>query len=469
MMRSLYSGVSGLQNHQIRMDVIGNNISNVNTTGFKKGRVNFHDLLSQTIQGAARPTEEVGGVNPKQVGLGVAIASIDTIHTQGSLQTTGVKSDLALQGEGFFVLRDGDEEFYTRDGVFSVDQEGYLVNPANGFYVQGWQAQEVDGLTIINTSARQEDLFIPIGSKDPAAETTEVHLASNLSKVTPVIPPGATQAEIINGTWSVEYDVYDAFGSTHALRIDFTRIAGLANQWLGTVSIDEEADIPVTQTISVGGIASADAQTFVLEFDNNGTLLSISNPEGGLANTGDLAVQIGFEVPETSIPVDPATGLPTGPVIQNFNLNLGTVGSVLDSMTQFDSESSTKVYEQNGYGMGYMNDYRIDRSGIITGIFSNGNIRELGQVALASFVNPGGLEKEGENNYRQTINSSIPNIGHAGSAGKGSIIAGTLEMSNVDLAEQFTDMIVTQRGFQANSRTIQTSDQMLQEILTLKR
>ncbi len=469
MMRSLYSGVSGLQNHQIRMDVIGNNISNVNTTGFKKGRVNFHDLLSQTIQGAARPTEEVGGVNPKQVGLGVAVASIDTIHTQGSLQTTGVKSDLAVQGEGFFVLRDGDQEFYTRDGVFSVDRDGFLVNPANGFYVQGWQAEDVAGQSIINTSSRQEDLLIPVGTKDPASETTEVYLASNLSKVTPVIPPGATDAELLNGTWTVEYDIYDSFGSTHALRIDFTRVAGVANQWLGTVSVNQDSEIPVDQTVAINGIQSIDNQTFLLEFDNNGTLLSASNPEGGLVNTGDVSVQIGFVVPESSIPIDPATGLPGGPEIQNLNLNLGTIGSVLDSMTQFDSSSSTKVYEQNGYGMGYMNDYRIDRSGIITGIFSNGNTRELGQIALGSFVNPGGLEKEGENNYRQTINSGLANIGYAGSAGKGSIIAGTLEMSNVDLAEQFTDMIVTQRGFQANSRTIQTSDQMLQEILTLKR
>jgi len=143
MMRSLYAGVSGLQNHQIRMDVVGNNISNVNTTGFKKGRVEFQDLLYQQMSGSARPTTEVGGVNPKEVGLGMSVASIDTIHTQGSLQTTGVGTDLAIQGQGFFLLKDGEKAFYTRAGDFGVDQAGTLVNPANGMRVQGWMARDV--------------------------------------------------------------------------------------------------------------------------------------------------------------------------------------------------------------------------------------------------------------------------------------------------------------------------------------
>ena len=468
MMRSLYSGVSGLQNHQTRMDVIGNNISNVNTTGFKRGRVNFQDLISQMIHGAARPNERVGGVNPKQVGLGMNIASIDTIHTQGALQLTGVKSDLAVQGEGFFVLREGKRTLYTRAGVFGVDKDGNLVNPANGFRVQGWRAQKVGNEIFINPSSRVEDIVIPIGSKDPAVLTTEVFLASNLNKNTPLIPPGATEKEILEGTWTVEHDIYDAFGNTHTLRIDFTRVAGAPNQWLGTVNFNPDQE-PVVQTVTVGGVQSADTSTFVVEFDNNGTLLSVANPEGGLLNEGPLTVQVGFDVPQTSIVVDPVTGLPIGPVHQVMNLNLGEVGSFTRSTTQYASASSTKVFDQNGYAMGYMNDYRIDQNGIITGVFSNGNIRDLGQIALATFVNPGGLEKEGETNFSQTINSGLADIATVGVAGKGKIIAGTLEMSNVDLAEQFTDMIVTQRGFQANSRTIITSDQMLQEIIALKR
>ena len=168
MMRSLFAGVSGMQNHQTRMDVIGNNVSNVNTTGFKRGRVNFQDMISQQLSGAAAPTTEVGGVNPKEVGLGVTTASIDTIFTQGNLQSTGVSTDIAIQGNGFFVLKNGEETFYTRAGTFGVDKDGTLVNPANGLRVQGYMARELNGEMVINTAGYTEDLIIPVGSKDPA-------------------------------------------------------------------------------------------------------------------------------------------------------------------------------------------------------------------------------------------------------------------------------------------------------------
>lgn len=470
MMRSLYAGVSGLQNHQTRMDVIGNNISNVNTTGFKRGRVNFQDLISQMMQGPARPGERVGGINPQQVGLGMQVATIDTLHTQGSLQTTGIKSDLAIQGEGFFILRAGDESYYTRAGAFGVDAEGFLVNPANGMRVQGWLAETVDGQTMINSSARAEDLIVPVGSKDPAQATTEVFLASNLNKNTPLIPDDATAAQIREGTWTVEYDIYDSFGTNHTLRVDFTRNPDAENQWIATVAINPELDEAIPQQIAVGGVESLDGESFIVEFSNDGTLQSVQNPEGGLVNTDEVGVQITFDVPATSIPLDPETGLPAdGPQTQVFDLNLGRVGAFVDSMTQYASASSTKIFNQNGFPMGYLEDYRVDQSGVITGVYSNGNNRAIGQVALATFVNPGGLEKTGDTNFRASINSGLPDVATVGVAGKGSIIAGALEMSNVDLAEQFTDMIVTQRGFQANSRTIQTADQLLQEVLTLKR
>ncbi|TVR57112.1 MAG: flagellar hook protein FlgE [Spirochaetaceae bacterium] len=469
MMRSLYAGVSGLQNHQTRMDVIGNNVSNVNTTGFKRGRVNFHDMISQMMQGASRPREEVGGVNPRQVGLGVMTSSIDTIFTQGSLQTTGVKSDLALQGEGFFVLRDGDQNLYTRAGAFGLDAEGNLVNPSNGMRVQGWLAEQIDGRTIINTSSSLDDLIIPIGGKDPAGATTDIFVASNLNKTTPVIPPDATESQILEGTWTVEEDIYDSYGNRHTLRIDFTRVPDEPNRWLANTTVSPEADVAIPQTVSVGGTESPDGASFVIEFSNEGTLQSISNAAGGTVETDELSVQLSFQVPESLVPIDPETGLPEAPAVQTANITLGRVGAFTNSMTQYASASSTKVYEQNGYPMGYLEDYRIDQSGTITGVFSNGTNRALGQVALASFVNPGGLEKAGENNYVVTINSGMPDVGPSGVAGKGRVIAGTLEMSNVDLAAEFTDMIVTQRGFQANSRTIQTADQLLQEVLTLKR
>ncbi len=462
MMRSLYSGVSGLQNHQIRMDVLGNNISNINTTGFKKGRVNFQDMLSQTLSGAAKPTDEVGGVNPKQVGLGMNIATIDTIHTQGSLQTTGVMTDLAVQGEGFFILQDGEKRFYTRDGSFGIDRDGLLVNPANGMRVQGWQAVTIDGLTMINTAADIDDLVIPVGDKDPAAATTEVQLACNLDKRTPEIPPGAAPQTVLEGTWSTTFDIYDSFGNVHQLQVNFIKVAGIANRWQAEVIVDPQAETPTNTLVEVGAANNAD-NLFFIDFDNLGSLAAVLDAQGDTIAEGALQVQVSFDVPEATVPPGEVA------VRQLFNINLGGVGAYRNAVTQFAERSSTKAITQNGYPMGYLESFKIDQNGVITGVYSNGTNRPIGQVALAAFTNPGGLEKAGENTYVVSNNSGDPRIDAAGVAGKGKIIAGALEMSNVDLAEQFTDMIVTQRGFQANSRTITTSDQMIQELLTLKR
>ena len=238
MMRSLWAGVSGLQNHQTRMDVLGNNIANVNTNGFKKGRVTFQDMLSQTLAGAAKPTDEVGGVNPQQVGLGMMVSTIDTIHTQGALQSTGVMTDVALQGNGFFVLNAGDKRYYTRNGAFGLDQVGRLVNPSNGMRVQGWMAQTVGGQTFVNNAAEVQDLIIPVGSKDPAQATTDVWFASNLDKRTTEIPAGATPQTIQEGTWQTTFDVFDSFGRVHKLQVNFTKVPGIANRWDANVTVD---------------------------------------------------------------------------------------------------------------------------------------------------------------------------------------------------------------------------------------
>ncbi len=462
MMRSLWAGVSGLENHQTRMDVIGNNISNVNTVGFKKGRVDFQDLLSQTMQGASSPTAEVGGVNPQQVGLGMNIAAIDTIFTQGALQTTGKSDDLAIQGDGFFILKNGDKSFYTRAGAFGLDSNGTLVNPANGLRVQGWTAQNVAGQTFINPSSEPGDLVIPVGGKDPANATGEVDLACNLDKRTPDVPPAANLLQVQQGTWQIDKTIYDTFGNTHTLRINFTKVVGTPNTWQAQVQVDPNAQTN-TNTIADIGPANSTVNTFQVTFNNLGTLISATDSQGDAVNNGNLLVNVGFDVPNTT----PGPG--GAPIRQNFNLNLGTVGSVVNTITQFAAESSTKAFKQDGYPMGYMEGFRVDQTGKITGIYTNGEKRLLGQVALATFRNPGGLEKAGESTYVRTNNSGDPNVSQSGVAGKGKIIPGALEMSNVDLAEAFTDMIVTQRGFQANTKTIQTSDQMLQDILTLKR
>lgn len=463
MMRSLYSGVSGLQNHQTRMDVIGNNISNVNTTGFKRGRVNFQDMISQQVGGAAKPTEELGGVNPKDVGLGMTIATIEQVFSQGNLQTTGVSTDVAIQGNGFFILKDGDESFYTRNGQFGLDSNGTLVNPANGQRVQGWMARDLNGEQIVQTAATPTDLVVPVGSKDPAKATENVLFACNLNKNTPEILEGASESDIAKGTWGTEQKIYDSFGNEHLLSVSFTKVPGVANSWQATVNVDaDNADF--TQTRIGLGTTDGVQNTFIVNFDNYGQLASVEDSSRNISNQeGEIVLQTSFTVPEANADEN------GNPYRQTFNINLGTIGSMKNTITQSASKSTTKAYSQDGYTLGYLDNFKIDSSGTITGVYSNGTNRVIGQLALATFANDRGLEKAGNNTYVETNNSGQANIGESGIAGKGSLLAGALEMSNVDLSEQMTDMIVTQRGFQSNAKTIQTADTLLETVLSLKR
>jgi flagellar hook protein FlgE len=448
------------------MDVVGNNIANINTYGFKRNRVNFQDILYQQLQGAAHPTEDLGGVNPKEVGLGMSIASIDTIHIQGSLQTTAVGTDLAISGTGFFVLQDGAKTMFTRAGTFSVDEDGLMVNPGNGMRVQGWMAREAGGETYIDVSRQVEDLIIPVGGKDAARATTTVNFACNLDKRLPELPENPVEAQINRSTWTTAIEIFDTFGQAHILQLQFTRVPGQNNAWNAAVVVDPEGADPTNTAAGLGEAAPApgDPPVFTVNFSNDGTLLSAEDGAGNISGpAGQVLMNVAFDV------LGATPGEDGAPVRQEFVLDLGMVDGLTNSITQYSEASSTKAVIQDGYTMGYLDNFKIDQSGIITGVYSNGNTRMLGQVALASFPNQGGLEKSGDNNFVVSNNSGNANIGPSGIAGKGKIIAGALEMSNVDMAEQFVDMIVTQRGFQANSRTIQTADQLLQEVLTLKR
>lgn len=464
MMRSLYSGVSGLKNHQIRMDVIGNNISNVNTYGFKSERVSFQDMISQTMAGAAEPRDNVGGVNPKQVGLGMMVSSIDKLMTQGALQTSAKNTDLAISGEGFFILGDGDKELYTRAGNFDVDEAGNLVNPANGMRVKGWNSQfDPQGNRFINSSGEIGDIQIPLYSKEPAKETSFINFKSNLNSAVPAVPANATNEELyryINDPdpsrrrgHTTSINVFDDQGNQRAMKLFLWK--SNENQWTASVSMSEAEQL----TLDVVGPDNRNNAVpgntrFTINFTPDGKLASVSDTADNL-NTGQLSAQISFRIPGN-------------PEVRNLNLNLGEAGAV-SGITQFSSGFTTKAIEQDGYSMGYMESFTIDPSGTITGVYSNGITQPLGRIAMANFANPEGLVKAGQNNFMVSNNSGEALIGEAGAGGLGSMNAGFLEMSNVDLADQFTDMIVTQRGFQANSKSITTSDQMLQELLTLKR
>ena len=464
MMRSLYSGVSGLKNHQIRMDVIGNNISNVNTYGFKSERVSFQDMLSQTISGASEPKENVGGTNPKQVGLGMMIAAIDKNMSQGSIQVTDKNTDIAIQGEGFFIMNKGDKRIFTRAGNFDVDKAGLLVNPANGFKVQGWNSQvDNQGNKYVNSASNIEDIIIPLYSKEPARATSFVKFKSNLKSTVPVVPSDTTDQERYRMITDPDVSkrrghitsigVYDDQGKEYLLRIMMWKNS--ENRWTSSISMDNAENLtvdvlgPEGQNMTLPGNKRVE-----LGFSPDGKLTTVSDSTD-MQTKGELSANISFRVPGN-------------PEAQTVQLRFGEAGTV-DGVTQYSSQYTTKAIEQDGYTMGYMESFKIDDSGVITGTFSNGIKHPLAQIALANFANPEGLIKEGENNFAITNNSGEALIGEAKIGGLGTLAAGTLEMSNVSLADQFTDMIVTQRGFQANSRSITTSDQMLQELLTLKR
>lgn len=416
MMRSLFAGVSGLRNHQTRMDVIGNNVANVNTLGYKSGRVTFQESFAQTLQSAVAPQGGVGGINAMQVGLGSQVGSIDTIFTQGSLETTGVTTDLAIRGNSFFAVSDGQRQFYTRSGNFQLDADGRLVSPSTGYVLQGRMAVNgkiTDGI---------RDIQLPFGQKTPAQATTQATLGGNLDS-------GAAAGD----TAETSITVYDSLGAKHDLKIVFTKNAS-SNQW--GWAIDKSA-LSATEAASVTG------GTGVLNFKADGSLDTTTStfPAIGFQPDGGAA--------KMSISLDPGTGL--------------------NAISQFAGRSTAIINDQDGYSAGALTDFKIDPSGTISGTFSNGQTVALGQIALADFNNPGGLERVGDNMWSASPNSGEALIGFAREGSTSLISSGALEMSNVDLAQEFTNMIVAQRGFQANGRVITTTDEMLQDVVQLKR
>ena len=329
--------------------------------------------------------------------------------------------------------------------------------------VQGWMARDFNGEQVVQTAATPTDLVIPVGSKDPAHATENVLFACNLNKNTPEILEGASAADIAKGTWATEQKIYDSFGNEHLLSVSFQRVAGNPNAWEATVNVDaDNADFTQTR---IGLDANDGAgNTFIVEFDNMGRLASVTDSMGvPSAAEGEIVLSASYTVPEAEADED------GNPMRHSFNINLGTIGSMRNTITQSASKSSTKAYSQDGYTLGYLDNFKIDSSGTITGVYSNGTNRVIGQIALATFANDRGLEKAGDNTYIETNNSGQASIGESGVAGKGSLLSGALEMSNVDLSEQMTDMIVTQRGFQSNAKTIQTADTLLETVLGLKR
>ena len=361
-----------------------------------------------------------------------------------------------------------------------MDKDGLLVNPGTGLKIQGWMSQEMNGQSILRTSEEPTDVLIPMYSKDPAKATRNVDLKCNLYSEMPVVPnfDELPQDEQLKNSWTSSINVFDNYGTP--LEARFTFVKTDVNQWEVRSEMyrfdpqnpntkirleDGQYNLDVNPTEGAG-TAGVDGQSrFTMNFDNLGRIRTVTDQAGDVSAQGPLYLTMSMNIPSA----DP--NLPNQRM--SFNINMGEAGNVRTDegvgVTQFSSDFTTKPFRQDGYAMGYLEDIKVDDTGSITGVFSNGNNRVLAQVAMATFTNPGGLEKVGQTNFVYSNNSGLPDISPAGTIGKGKIVAGALEMSNVDLSEQFVDMIVTQRGFQANSKTIQTADQLLQELLTLKR
>jgi flagellar hook protein FlgE len=413
MLRSMFAGVSGLRGHQVMMDVVGNNIANVNTAGFKGSNAVFQDLLSQVLSGGGAPGQLRGGTNPAQVGLGSRLASIQTNFGQGALQVTGRSTDVAIQGDGFFMVNVGGQQLYTRAGNFDFDGNGNLVTPDGG-RVQGWMANPQTGQ--INANGPTGPLTMPPGQLLAPVQTTGIGIGNMLNA-------GAA----IGATVSSSITAYDAQGIENDIRFTFEKTAN--NEW----------------TIEAFDNSGTSLGTNVLEFDpSDGNIASQSQDPWELT---------------------PGTGTWNAPITIDF----GDPATDANALREFGGSSTAGALGQNGSEAGTLQSFNIADNGVITGVFSNGGSQTIGQLALANFNNPAGLEKAGGSNYRVTPNSGQPQVGAAGEGGRGGLAAGSLEMSNVDLAQEFTNLIIAQRGFQANSKMITASDEILQDLLSMKR
>jgi flagellar hook protein FlgE len=401
MLRSLFSGISGLRSHQTMMDVTGNNIANVNTAGFKASQTVFQDTLSQLIQGAGAPQGGAGGTNPAQVGLGVRVGGIFTNFGQGSAQMTGRSTDLMIQGDGFFVIQKDGQQLYTRAGAFNFDQLGQLVSPDGG-KVMGWAG--VNG--VVDSNGPAGPISLPLGTTLPPRATTAFKVDGNL-------PSDSTSAAPIIRSITV----YDAQGN--AVKLDTTFVE----------TTPAGVTTPRTWDLTISNGNPADDATTTLTFDDTGKQ---APPAAPMAFAGGLTVD-------------------------------------LSAITNYAGMTTVTPSGQDGSPVGSLQAFSISPDGTLVGTFSNGLRQNLGQIAMANFNNPPGLEKVGNTAFRATVNSGVAQLGVAGSGGRGSLAGGSLEMSNVDLSQEFTNLIVAQRGFQANSKVITASDEILQDLVNLKR
>jgi flagellar hook protein FlgE len=448
MMRALYSGVSGLRIQQTKLDVISNNISNVNTIGYKCQNANFSDLLSQTLRGATGGSSNKGGTNAMQVGLGAVLASINTLMTPGSTQSTGDSSNAAIGGDGFFIVKGGTvgEYQFTRAGNFGVDSKGNLT--VNGYKICGWQQYSTaNGKQVFDEQMTVEPINLFSDSYNGNKRIMAAKATSNAALSGNLDPTKTAQGTALNGIganpkvdMTSTMEAYDAQGNCYNVQVNFSKCF-----------VDNtDPDNPITswywETNSSASNVGVTGSGY-LKFDKNGALI-----------TTDSAY------PTTSQITLTPTGSNSGSAPFKVNLDLSKISTYKSSDTNKITATS------DGYEAGSLQDYSIGADGVVTGIYSNGEKQLLGKLGMAVFSNPAGLEKLGGGIYATTANSGdYTGAVSAGSAGSGELSPGTLEMSNVDLAEQFSEMMITQRAYQANSKVISAADEILQTLVNLIR
>ncbi|MCO7221739.1 flagellar hook protein FlgE [Klenkia sp. PcliD-1-E] len=422
MLRSMFSAISGLRAHQTKMDTVANNIANVNTVGFKTQNTVFETTLTQVLRSGKGPDATEGGTNPAQVGLGVKLAAITTDFGQGKTQNTGRALDFMIQGDGFFVTKSGGQQLFTRAGSFTFDGAGKLIT-ADGNRVQGWMS---DANGTIDTGGTLEDLQIQYGAALPPRATTSVTMSRNVL-IDPAAAAGAN-VKVAKAT------VYNAAGVEQRLNLTWTQqsidLTNGDSQWTLSIANEDGTTPPAPVTADVA-------------FSAGGTP-TFSNLSAGAATTGNTLTVPGW-------------GSPTGAVFDFAQVTAQAAGTAIAAV------------DQDGYTAGSLSSFSLAEDGTMTGVYTNNERRAIGKLAMATFDNPSGLINMGNTSYAVGDNSGVALIGAAGTGSLGTLSSGALEMSNVDLSEEFTGLIIAQRGFQANSRVISASDELLQDLVNLKR
>ncbi len=468
MMRSLYSGVAGLKTHQTKMDVIGNNIANVNTIGFKSSSVLFRDVLYQTTSTATGATASTGGTNASQIGLGTQVSSIQTsVIDNGAAQSTNNPYDLMLNGEDFFIVSRGGVNNFTKVGNFSVDGAGCLVT-SNGYQVMGWQVDPE------NPSEIKKDTVSALYPESEAnkvsspEQTTDAYMTGNIDRNDPDLTS-------TDGA-SISMSIYDSLGYNYTVKFKLTQDENQADRSLYNLEIISVkdannveilgADDTSTEDVEEGGYTASIAGMNSIQVKFNADTGAFEYV--GQADNSTALLEI---TPNSTDKGDVFTSIVNGEHVDGITIDFSNL-----TMFESDGQSTAKMVRGTtdsmgcGRAMGALSDVSIDTSGKIYGVYTNGETKLLGQIAVARFTNPMALESVGDSMYTTTQNSGdFDGIGTSVDDGGGSMSQGVLEMSNVDLSAEFTEMITTQRGFQANSRIITTSDTMLEELVNLKR